>query len=90
MFRGILCLVKDLFWQDKKQTTWWEEKKGSDRFFSPQHAIDVWTNTNKLFSNLWITHEKMGALSLYFLNTEILKKLQSLKNDFMAVIKRSL
>lgn len=58
-------------------------------FFS-QHAIDVWTNTNKLFSNLWITHEKMGALSLYFLNTEILKKLQSLKNDFMAVIKRSL
>lgn len=90
MFRGILCLVKDLFWQDKKQTTWWEEKKGSDRFFFPQHAIDVWTNTNKLFSNLWITHEKMGALSLYFLNTEILKKLQSLKNDFMAVIKRSL
>lgn len=35
MFRGILCLVKDLFWQDKKQQPGGRKKKEVTGFFPP-------------------------------------------------------
>lgn len=63
MFRGILCLVKDLFWQDKKQTTWWEEKKGSDRFFSP-NMPQMFGQTQTNYSLISGSHMKRWVLFL--------------------------